>query len=65
MSLESLVSWAGLVAALSEGQRQIAHLVVVLAVIAALAVVGLVRLMRRKARRRNETHETERAADEP
>lgn len=44
-----------LLAALSEGQRSVGHLVVVLGVVAALAAVGLVRVIRRKARRRDGT----------
>jgi hypothetical protein len=41
-----------LLAALSEGQRTIAHLVILLAV---LVVGGLVYLIRRRVRRRNQT----------
>jgi Flp pilus assembly protein TadB len=51
---------AGVVAALSEGQRTIAHLVVLLAV---PVVVGVVLLVRR-ARRRRHTNEAQRFPEE-
>jgi hypothetical protein len=49
-----------LLAALSEGQRAIAHLVVLLAL--AVAAV-LVYLIRRRARRREQTHERQGTPD--
>jgi hypothetical protein len=46
-----------LLAALSEGQRSVAHLVVLLGLLAVLAVVGVVYLIRRRARRSDASHE--------
>lgn len=46
-------------AGLSEGQRPIAHLVLLLGVLAGAAVVGLVYLVRRTARRPDPTEEHE------
>jgi len=43
-----------LLGALSEGQRPLAHLVVLLGIVAGLAVVGLVHLRRRRSRRLDE-----------
>lgn len=55
----------GLIAALSEGQRAIAHLLIVLGILAALAVIGAVELMRRRDRRPDESNEVgEEAAGE-
>ncbi len=53
MTADLEIGRPGLLAGLSEGQRQIAHLVIVLAV---LIAVGLVYLIRR-ARRRDQTRE--------
>jgi hypothetical protein len=47
-------------AALSEGQRAIAHLVVVLALLAAVALVYVIR----RARRADHTRETQRIPEE-
>jgi uncharacterized membrane protein len=54
----------GLVAALSEGQRAIAHLLVVLALVAVIAAVLLARRVRGNARRPYEREETQRAGEE-
>jgi hypothetical protein len=51
----------GLLAGLSEGQRTIAHLVVLLAVPVA---VGVVYLIRRKLRRRDQIRERQRTPEE-
>jgi uncharacterized membrane protein len=48
----------GLVAALSEGQRAIAHLLVVLGLVAVIAAVLLVRRVRGNARRPRAGEET-------
>jgi Flp pilus assembly protein TadB len=50
-----------LVAALSEGQRAIAHLLVVLVL---LVTAGLVFLVRRRARRREQTRERQPVPEE-
>jgi hypothetical protein len=50
-----------LLAALSEGQRAIAHLVVLLAL---PVVAGLVYLIRRRMRRPDQTHERQRIPEE-
>lgn len=69
MSLEpmivGLVVGQGLLAGLSEGQRPIAHLVIVLGLLAVVAAVGLVHLIRRKVRRPDQTHERQRSPEEP
>jgi hypothetical protein len=54
----------GLVAALSEGQRPIAHLVLVLGLLGVVAAVGLVQLIRRRVRRPDQTHERQRIPEE-
>jgi hypothetical protein len=60
MSLEPLDTTLGLLAALSEGQRTIAHLVILLGVAVAAGLVYLVF----RARRRDETRERQRTPED-
>jgi hypothetical protein len=64
MSLELMFPNGGLVAGLSEGQRPIAHLVIVLGLLAGLALFALVRLIRGKARRRDQSDDREQKPEE-
>jgi hypothetical protein len=60
MSLEPVDTMLGLVAALSEGQRTIAHLVILLGLPVAAGLVYLIY----RARRRDETRERHRAPED-